>query len=68
MEVPFPLEKITKFLGRCIQELKPQLSIVKSFDDVMELVEEKYIVVIIGYLEIIINHYNIEEAKAHITS
>ena len=69
LEVPFPLEKLKKFLERCIQQLKPQLSIAKSFDDVIELVEEKYTVVnIIGYLETIINHYNIVEAKAHITS
>ena len=66
--MPFPLEKLKKFLGRCIQELKPQLSIAKSLDDVMELDEEKYTVVNIGYLETIINHNNIVEAKVHITS
>ena len=68
LEVPSPLEKLKKHLGRCFRELKPQLSIAKSFDDVMEVVIEKCTVVNIGYLETIINHYNIEEAKVHITT
>ena len=34
----------------------------------MEVVEEKCTVVNIGYLETIINHYNVEEAKVHITT
>ena len=34
----------------------------------MEVVEEKCTVVNIGYLETIISHYNVEEAKAHITT
>ena len=69
MEVPLPkVEKLKKFLGRCFRELKPQLSLAKSFDDVMEVVEEKCTVVNTGYLETIINHYNVEEAKVHITT
>ena len=68
LDVPSPLEKLKKYLGRCFRELKPQLSIAKSFDDVMEVVEEKCTVVNIGYLEAIINHYNIEEAKVHIST
>ena len=69
MEVPSPnLDKLKKYLRRHLWELKPQLSIAKSFDDVMEVVEEKCTVVNIGYLETIINHYNVEEAKAHITT
>ena len=62
------LEQLKKFLGRCFRELKPQLSIAKSFDDVIELVEEKCTVVNIGYLETVIHHYNVEEAKVHIAT
>ena len=69
LEVPLPkLEKLKKYLGRCFRELKPQLSLAESFDDVMEVVKEKCTVVNIGYLETIINHYNVEEAKVHITT
>ena len=68
LEVPSPLDKLKKYLGTCFRELKPQLSIAKSFDDVMEVVIEKCTVVNIGYLETIINHYNVEEAKVHIAT
>ena len=68
LEVLSPLEKLKKYLGRCFRELKPQLSIAKSFDDIMEVVEEKCTVVNICCLEAIINYYNIIEANAHITT
>ena len=54
------LEELKKFLGRCFRELKPQLSVAESFDDVMEVVEEKCTVINIRCLETIIDHYNIE--------
>ena len=44
------------------------MSTAKSFDNVMELDEEKCIVVNIGNLGTTIDHYNVEEAKAHITT
>ena len=69
LEVPSPkLEKLKKYLRRCFRELKPQLSVAESFDDVMEVVEEKCTVVNIGYLETIIDHYNVQEAQVHITT
>ena len=68
LEESSPLEKLKKYLGRCFRELKPQLSITKSFDDVMELVEEKCTVVNICCLETIINHYNIVEANPHVNT
>ena len=38
LEVTLPkLEKLKNYLGRCFQELKPQLSIAESFDNVMEV-------------------------------
>ena len=62
------LEELKKFLGRCFRELKPQLSVAESFDDVMEVVEEKCTVINIRCLETIIDHYNVEGAKVHITT
>ena len=67
-EVPSPLEKLKKYLRRCFRELKPQLDIAKSFDDVMQIVEEKCTVINVACLEAIINYYNIDDAKVHITA
>lgn len=59
------LKELRKFLGRCFRELKPRLSLSKSFDDIMEIVEEKCTIINIVCLETIINHYNIEKAKMY---
>ena len=61
------LEKLKKYLRRCFRELKPQLAVAKSFDDVMELVEDKCTIINVCCLEAIVDHYNITEAKRHIT-
>ena len=61
------LEELKKYLGRCFRELKPQLLSAESFDDVMELVEDKCTIINICCLEAIVDHYNITEAKRHIT-
>ena len=61
------LKKLKKYLGRCFRELKPQLPSAESFDDVMELVEDKCTIINICCLEAIVDHYNITEAKRHIT-
>ena len=60
------LEELKKYLRRCFQELKPQLSSAESFDDVMELIEDKCTIINICCLEAIVDHYNITEAKRHI--
>ena len=60
------LKELKMYLRMCFRELKPQLSIAESFDDVMDLVEEKCTIINIACLETIIEHYNIEEAKSHI--
>ena len=60
------LEELKKYLRRCFRELKPQLSLAESFDDVMELVEDKCTIINICCLEAIVDHYNITEAKRHI--
>ena len=61
------LEKLKKYLGRCFRELKPQLGKAKSFDHVMEIVENKCTIINVCCLEAIVDHYNITEAKQHIT-
>ena len=67
-EIP-SLEEFKRFLGRCFQELKYALTYAESFDDVIDLlIEEKCTIFNIGCLEIIFNHYNIEEAKTQITA
>ena len=66
--ISFPLKDLKKYLKRCFRELKPQLSVAKSFDDVMEIVEEKCTIINIACLEAVINHYNIQDAKPYITT
>ena len=61
------LKELKTYLRRCFRELKPQLSSAESFDDVMELVEDKCTIINICCLEAIVDHYNIIEAKRHIT-
>ena len=61
------LEELKKYLQRCFRELKPQLAIAQSFDDVIELVEDKCTIINVCCLEAIVDHYNITEAKQHIT-
>ena len=66
-EFSFSLKDFKKYLKRCFRELKPQLSVAKSFDDIMEIVEEKCTIINIACLEAVINHYDIKDAKPHIT-
>ena len=61
------LEDLRTFLGISFQELKQYHA--KSFDDVIDIViEQKCTIVNVGCLEVIANHYNIEEAKAQIAA
>ena len=60
------LQDFKTYLRRCFRELRPQLSTAESFDDVMDLVEDKCTIVNIGCLEVIVNQYNITEANHHI--
>ena len=62
------LKEFKTFLQTCFPELKPQLSTAESFDDVMEIVREKCTITNVACLEVIVNHYKIEEATAHITT
>ena len=67
-EFSSPLKELKKYLQRCFRELKPQLSTAESFDDVMDLVEEKCTIINVACLEAVIDHYNIKEAKDHIAT
>ena len=55
-------------LQRYFTELKPQLSIAESFDDVIDTVQSKLTIINVTCFEAIVEHYNIEEAKCHITA
>ena len=52
------------FLTTHFPELKPQLDIAKSFDNVLDAVKGMCTLININYLETIVDHYNIVEAKA----
>ena len=60
------LEELKTYLRRCFRELRPQLSVAKSFDDIMDLVQDTCTIINICCLEAIIDQYNITEAKHHI--
>ena len=62
------LKEFKTFLRTCFPELRPQLSIAEAFDDVMEIVREKCTMINVACLEVIVNHYKIKEAIAHITT
>ena len=60
------LDDLKSFLRRCCSDIKPQLSLAKSFDDVMEIIEEKCSIINVTILETIVNHYSINEAADYI--
>ena len=62
------LQDLKTYLRMCFFELIPQLSQAESFDDVMDLVQDKCTIINIGCLEGIVNQYYITEAKHHITN
>ena len=62
------LQELKTYLRRCFPELKPQLSKVESFDDIIDLVQEKCTIINVACLEAVVECYNIEEAKRHVTA
>ena len=60
------LDDLKILLKRCCPEVKPQLSIAKSFDDVMEVIEEKCSIVNISIMEAVVKFYSINEAADYI--
>ena len=61
------LRILKTYLGRCFRELKPQLDIAGSFDHVMDIVEKKCTIINVCCLEAIVMHYDITEAKPHLS-
>ena len=61
------LKDLKTYLRRCFRELKPQLATAESFDDVMEIVEDKCTIINVCCLDVIVNEYDIIEARRHIT-
>ena len=61
------LKDLKMYLGRCFRELRPQLSTTESFDDVMDLVQDKCTIINVCCLEEIVNYYKITEAKPLVT-
>ena len=61
------LKDLKTYLRRCFPDLRPQLSTAESFDDVMDLVQDKCTIINICCLEFIVIYYNITEAKSLIT-
>ena len=69
IEVAIPsLKDLKMYLHRCFQEIRPQLKIAKSFDDVMDVVQDKCTIINVCCLEGIVDYYNITDAKPHITN
>ena len=57
------LDKLKKYIRRCFQELAHQLSTAKSFDDVIDIVQDSCTIINICSLEAIVNRYKITEAQ-----
>lgn len=62
------MTNLKTYLRRCFRELKPQLNAAESFDEVMDVIEERCTIINISCVEAVIDHYNIEEAKPHIVT
>ena len=62
------LQELKTYLRRCFPELKSQLSKVESFDDIMDVVQEKCTIINVACLEAVVECYKIEEAKRHVTA
>ena len=61
-------KELKTYLRMSYPELKHQLSIAESFDDIMDIVRGKCTPISIACLESIINRYNIKEGQAHIAA
>uniref|UniRef100_A0A1X7TCE0 Uncharacterized protein n=1 Tax=Amphimedon queenslandica TaxID=400682 RepID=A0A1X7TCE0_AMPQE len=56
------LKKLKTYLEKCRPELKPQLKNANSFDDVMEVINDKCSITNVALLETIVNKYSIKGA------
>ena len=62
------LEDLKMYLRMCFRELRPQLAIAESFNDVMEIVQDKCTIINICCLEGIVDQYDIRESRVHIAN
>ena len=60
------LNDLKIYLRTCFRDLRPQLATAESFNDVMDLVQDKCTIINVCCLEAIVNHYKITEAKPYI--
>ena len=60
------LNELKTYLRGCFPELRPQLSTVETFDDIMDLVQKKCTIINVCCLETIVNYYKITKAIPHI--
>ena len=61
------LDELKTYLRRCFQELAPQLNTAKSFNDVIDIVQDTCTIINICCLEAIVDRYEITEAEKLIT-
>ena len=59
-------EEIIMLLQVSFVDLKPQLAHVNTIDEILDVVRDKCTLTDINYLEIIVEEFDIEEAKVHI--
>ena len=62
------LQDLKTYLRMCFRELRPLLVTAESFNDVIEIVQDKCTIINICCLEGIVDQYDITEAKEHITN
>ena len=62
------LQDLKTYLRMCFRELRPLLATAESFNNVMEIVQDKCTIINVCCLEGVVDQYNITEAKAHITN
>ena len=60
------LEDLKIYVWRCFRDLRPQLVTAESFDDFMDVVQDKCTIINVRCLEAIVDHYKITEGKRHI--
>ena len=60
------LKDLKVYLRRCFRELRPKLTIAESFDNVMDVVQDRCTFFNVCCLEAIVDHYGITNAKSHI--
>ena len=62
------LNELKSYLETCFPELSPQLAIATSFNDVKWIIQKKCNVINVCCLEVVVNQFDIKEAKPHITT